>query len=201
MIVIGLTGGIGSGKSEVSRVLNELGAETIDADRLGHEAYQPHTKTWEALVAAFGEGILRPSGEVDRNALGSIVFSSPHALAQLNAIVHPRMREMMRERLGERCAQGVKVVVIEAAVLLEAGWDSLVDEVWVTTATEESVVQRLSQRNNLSEEEIRKRINSQLKNEERVRRATVVIKNSDGLKELRQRVRELWDDRVKGRVS
>ena len=201
MIVIGLTGGIGSGKSEVSRVLNDLGAEIIDADRLGHEAYQPHTETWEALVAAFGEGILRPGGEVDRKALGSIVFSSPDALAQLNAIVHPRMREMMRERLDERSAQGVKVVVIEAAVLLEAGWDSLVDEVWVTTATEESVVQRLSQRNNLSEEEIRKRINSQLKNEERVRRATVVIKNSDGLKELRQRVRELWDDRLKGRVS
>ena len=201
MIVIGLTGGIGSGKSEVSRVLNELGAEIIDADRLGHEAYQPHTETWEALVAAFGEGILRPGGEVDRKALGSIVFSSPDALAQLNAIVHPRMREMMRERLDERSAQGVKVVVIEAAVLLEAGWDSLVDEVWVTTATEESVVQRLSQRNNLSEEEIRKRINSQLKNEERVRRATVVIKNSDGLKELRQCVLELWDDRVKGRLN
>ena len=201
MIVIGLTGGIGSGKSEVSRVLNELGAEIIDADRVGHEAYQPHTKTWEALVAAFGEGILQPGGEVDRKALGSIVFSSPDALARLNAIVHPRMREMMRERLDERRARGVSVVVIEAAVLLEAGWDSLVDEVWVTTATEESVVQRISQRNNLPEEEIRKRINSQLKNEERVRRATVVIKNSDGLKELRQRVRELWDDRVKGRVS
>jgi dephospho-CoA kinase len=201
MIVIGLTGGIGSGKSEVSRVLNELGAEIIDADRLGHEAYQPHTKTWEALVAAFGEGILRPGGEVDRKALGLIVFSSLDALAQLNAIVHPRMREMMRERLGEHSAQGIKVVVIEAAVLLEAGWDSLVDEVWVTTAIEESVVQRLSQRNNLSEEEIRKRINSQLKNEERVRRATVVIKNSDGLKELRQRVLVLWDDRIKGRVS
>ena len=201
MIVIGLTGGIGSGKSEVSRVLNELGAEIIDADRVGHEAYQPHTETWEALVAAFGKGILQPTGEVDRKKLGSIVFSNPDALTQLNAIVHPRMREMMRERLDEHRARGARAVVIEAAVLLEAGWESLVDEVWVTTATEESVVQRISQRNNLSEEEIRKRINSQLRNEERVRRATVVIENSDGLEELRQRVRDLWDERVQGRVS
>ena len=201
MIVIGLTGGIGSGKSEVSRILSELGAYIIDADQVGHEAYQPHTETWEELVAAFGKNILQPSGEVDRRKLGSIVFSDPDALARLNAIVHPRMREMMSERLEERRQQDVKVAVIEAAVLLEAGWESLVDEVWVTTANDDSVVQRISQRNNLSEEEIRKRINSQMKNEERISRASSVIENSGSLEVLWQRVRDLWYERVQGRAS
>ena len=201
MIVIGLTGGIGSGKSEVSRILRKLGAELIDADRVGHQAYQPHTETWKALVAAFGEEIIQPSGEVDRKKLGDIVFSAPDALGRLNAMVHPRMYEMMKERLAELRSQGTRVAVIEAAVLIEAEWTPLVDEVWVTDIPEETAVKRVGGRDKLPEGEIRRRIRSQMSREERARYATVVIDNSAGTEKLRQRVQELWDSRVQGRVS
>ncbi len=200
MIVIGLTGGIGSGKSEVSRMLRELEAEIIDADRVGHEAYLPNTQTWKEIVAAFGEGILLPSGEVDRRKLGSIVFSDPKALARLNAIMHPRMYDMLRERVEGLASQGKKVVVIEAAVLIEAGWTPLVDEIWVTEADEDVVVERVGKRNNLPTEEIRRRLRSQIAAGERAKQATAVIKNNKGLEELHQQVQELWDSRVQRRT-
>ena len=200
MIVIGLTGGIGSGKSEVSRMLKAWGARIIDADQLGHQAYQPRTEAWKAVVAAFGEQILQPNGEVDRIKLGAIAFSNPEALARLNAIMHPRMHEMIKERLEGLRAQGTAVAVVEAAVLIEAGWTPLMDEIWVTEAEEDVVVERVRRRSNLPDEEIRRRIRSQLTNEERVRYATAVIENNGGLAELHQRVQELWNSRVQGGV-
>ena len=201
MIVIGLTGGIGSGKSEVSRMLKELGATVIDADRVGHEAYRPHTESWKDLVDEFGRDILLPNGEIDRKKLGARVFSSPQDLARLNAIVHPRMYTMMEERLEALRRQGTEVVVMEAAVLIEAGWTPLVDEVWVTTAPEDVAVQRIRQRNGMPGEEVRQRIRSQLSSEERAKQAAVVIENSGGMEELRERVREAWSSRVRGRSA
>lgn len=201
MIVIGLTGGIGSGKSEVSRILNELGAEVIDADRVGHEAYRPNTETWQAVVQAFGEEILQSDGEIDRRKLGPIVFSDPDAMARLNGIMHPRMRDMIRERLETLRGQGTEVAVVEAAILIEADWTSLVDEVWVTDSTEEMVVERVGRRSNLDADEIRRRIKSQMAREERAGHATVIIHNDEGIEQLKQRIHELWDSRVKGRVS
>ena len=201
MIVIGLTGGIGSGKSEVGRILRELGAELIDADRVGHEAYKPNTETWQAVVQAFGDEILQPDGEVDRRKLGAIVFSDADAMARLNGIMHPRILEMIQERLEALRGQGARVAVVEAAILIEAGWTSLVDEVWVTDSTEETVVERVGRRNNLDADEIRRRISSQMTREERTGHATVVIHNDEGIKQLKLRVQELWDSRVQGRVS
>lgn len=200
MIVIGLTGGIGSGKSEVSRMLKELGAEIIDADRVGHEAYLPHTETWKEVVAAFGQDILQPNSEVDRRKLGAIVFSDPNQLARLNSIMHPRMYRMMEERLTGMRAQGIQVAVLEAAILIEAGWTPLVSEVWVTTAQEDVVVERINRRNNLPREEIQRRIRSQMSPEERAKHASAIIENNHGLEQLRQRVQELWNSRVQGRV-
>ena len=200
MIVIGLTGGIGSGKSEVSRMLKAWGAQIIDADQLGHQAYQPRTEAWKAVVAAFGDQILQRNGEVDRNKLGTIAFSNPEALARLNAIMHPRMHEMIKEQLEGLRARGTAVAVVEAAVLIEAGWTPLMDEIWVTEAEEDVVVERVRRRSNLPDEEIRRRIRSQLTNEERARYATAVIENNGGLAELHQRVQELWNSRVQGRV-
>lgn len=201
MIVIGLTGGIGSGKSEVSRILNELGAEIIDADRVGHEAYRPNTETWQVVVQAFGDEILQPDGEIDRRKLGAIVFSDPDAMTKLNGIMHPRMREMIRERLEALRGQETAVAVVEAAILIEADWTPLVDEVWVMDATEKSVVERVGRRNNLPEDEIRRRIKSQMTREERAGHATVVIHNDEGIDQLKRHVHELWDSRVQGRAS
>ncbi|HEY41704.1 MAG TPA: dephospho-CoA kinase [Dehalococcoidia bacterium] len=193
MKVIGLTGGIGSGKSTVSRMLAELGAVVLDADKVGHEAYQPGTKVWNEVVAAFGQEVVAADGSVDRKKLGAIVFGDPAALERLNGIMHPRMHEMMADRIEEYRRQGVKVVVLEAAILLEAGWTPLVDEVWLTVASESAVVQRAKERTGLPEEQIRSRIRSQLSNEERKKQASVVISNDGSLDELRAKVAELWE--------
>lgn len=201
MFVIGLTGGIGSGKSAVTALLGELGAAVIDADKVGHQAYQPHTETWQAVVDAFGRDILQPNEEVDRRKLGAVVFSDPKELARLNSIMHPRMYTMLEVQLNEMSESGVKVAVLEAAILIEAKWTPLVDEVWVTVASEDTVVLRVQQRNNLAEEEIRRRIWSQLSNEERTEHATVVIENNAGMQELQDSVKELWNNRVQGRVA
>jgi len=193
MKVIGLTGGIGSGKSAVSQFLQELGAVLIDADRVGHEAYQPNTDTWREVVAAFGEQILAPDNSIDRKKLGGIVFSSPESLARLNQIVHPRMYEMIKSQIEEYRQQGVDVVVLEAAILLEAGWNRLVDEVWVTAAPESTVVERTMERTGLPEEQILARIRSQMSSEERAQHADVVINNNGSLDELKAKVKELWE--------
>ena len=199
MIVIGLTGGIGSGKSEVTRMLKDLGTEIIDADRVGHEAYLPNTETYDKLVAEFGDDILRTDGAIDRKKLGARIFAEPEARERLNAIVHPRMYTMIDERIQRLREQGATAVVLDAAILIEAGWQSLVDEVWVVAASEEMVVQRIGQRNGLPAEQVRQRIRAQITSEERARHAAVVIDNSRGLDELSAQVQEVWTGRVKGR--
>lgn len=200
MVVIGLTGGIGTGKSEVSRILRELGATVIDADKVGHQVYRPGTDAWREVVAAFGEGILQPDGQIDRKRLGSIVFNNPQALARLNAIVHPRMYRAIEEHIRQLREQGVRAVVLEAAILIEAGWTPLVDEVWAVTAPEEVVVRRLESRG-LSPEGVRARIRAQMPQEQRARYAQVVIDNSGDLEQLRSRVRQLWESRIKQRLE
>ncbi|MBA7544332.1 Dephospho-CoA kinase [subsurface metagenome] len=192
MKVIGLTGSIGSGKSTVSQFLAELGAVILDADRVGHEALKPDTEVWREVVAAFGRQILTPSGDIDRAKLGEIVFGNPESLSRLNQIMHPPMYDMVKARLEGYRQQGVDVVVLEAPLLVEAGWTSLVDEVWVTTASEAIVLKRLKERMGLSESESLARIRSQLSSEERIKHANVVINTDCGLDELKARVGELW---------
>ncbi len=192
MKVIGLTGGIGSGKSTVSQFLAELGAVILDADRVGHEALKPGTEVCREVVAAFGRQILTPGGNIDRAKLGGIVFDNPESLSQLNRIMHPRMYDMVKARLEEYRRQGAGVVVLEAPLLVEAGWTSLVDEVWVTVASEATVLRRLKRRTGLSESESLARIRSQLSLEERIKHADVVINTDCSLDELKARVGELW---------
>jgi dephospho-CoA kinase len=201
MLTIGLTGGIGTGKSVVANLLVQQGASIIDADRLGHEAYTPHSEAWEAVVAAFGTDILTSEGEIDRRKLGGIVFADETQLERLNGIMHPLMARMVEDRKAAFDTDGVAVTVVEAAVLLEAGWDSLVDEVWTTHASESTVVQRLFERNGLDEAEARKRINSQMSATERNRRSDVVVDNSGDLTALEQTVKNLWKTRIKGKVN
>ena len=196
MLVIGLTGSIGTGKSEAARQLEALGASVISADQVGHEAYTPNTEAWEQVVAAFGDGILGEGGEIDRRKLGAIVFSDAGQLDRLNQIMHPRMARMVADKIEDLRTQGVGVVVVEAALLFEAGWDSLVEEVWVTDAPEQMVIERLKKRNGLSEEEARKRISSQMDRSERLERSDYVIDNSGDMAGLESAIKELWDRRV-----
>jgi len=201
MKVIGLTGGIGSGKSTVAQFLAELGATIIDADKVWHEALKPNTEIWREVVAAFGTEIVTPNGEIDRKKLGKIVFANPEALARLNKIVHPRIYSMVKTQIEQYRRQGVRVVVFEAPLLIDvpllmkAGEPSLlgeVDEVWVTVAPESTVLRRVKEKFRLSEAEILARVHSQLSSEERVRQADVVIDTDCALTELREKVRALW---------
>ncbi len=192
MRVIGLTGGIASGKSLVSQRLAERGAVIIDADRLGHEAYQQGTETYRAVVEAFGPEVVGADGDVDRRVLGTKVFGDPEARRRLEEIVWPGIRRLAEERLAELRQEGAGVVVLEAAVLIEADWLPLVDEVWLVTASPETVRQRLTARNGLTAEQAEARVRAQLTNEKRRPYADVVIENDGTLEELRQAVDEAW---------
>ena len=200
MFVIGLTGGIATGKTLVSETLRDLGATIINADLVGHEAYLPHTETWQAVVDAFGTDILDPDGQIVRPKLGAIVFSDPAKLEQLNSIVHPRIYAMIGDRIAGLKTDGVGAVVIEAALLIEAGWSPLVDEIWVITSPSEQVYSRLTGRG-LSLDQARARIEAQMPQEERVTHADVVIVNDRGEDELRSAVRQQWEQQVASRVQ
>ncbi|MBO55689.1 MAG: dephospho-CoA kinase [Dehalococcoidia bacterium] len=201
MLVIGLTGGIGSGKSAVALMLQELGADLIDADKVGHEAYQVNSEPWQAVVDAFGKGILGPDGDIDRKKLGSVVFSDPSELDRLNAIMHPRMASMVKNKIESLEENGSNVVVLEAAVLLEAGWDSLVDEVWTVTAPVDLVLERLNARNGMTYDEASRRIAAQMSVEDRLKSSQAEINNSGDMILLGNIVRELWENRVNTKVG
>lgn len=191
MKVIGLTGGIGSGKSTVAQFLTEQGAVIIDADKLGHEALRNAEIRCE-VVAAFGKDILTPNGEIDRKKLSEIVFVNSTSLPRLNEIMYPRIHEMVKAQLEKYRKQGVRVVVLEAPLLIEANWTSIVDEVWVTVAAEATVLERLKEKLGLSELESLARIRTQLPSEERIKHADVVIDADCDLDELKAKVKQLW---------
>jgi dephospho-CoA kinase len=192
MKVIGLTGGIGSGKSTVAEILAGLGARVIDADKVAHEVFNPGTEGLREVVNTFGESVLSPEGEIDRKKLGEIVFNDSEALTTLNEIIHPRAYELVKSRLNEYREQGAEAVVLEVILLVEAGWDHLADTIWVTVASSDTVVKRLQQTRGLSEEEILSRINSQTSNEQRIMNADVVIENDGDLESLKTQVLENW---------
>jgi dephospho-CoA kinase len=194
-ITIGLTGGIGSGKSTAAKILAELGAPVIDADKVGHEIYQPGTPAYRELIDAFGEGILAPDRTIDRRRLGPIVFADPAALKRLNAIVHPKMFARMGEMVAAMRRGGeTRPIVIEAAILIEANWQPLFDEIWLVTASRERVIERVERDRGLKPEQTEARIRAQLPDEERHKYATSVIRNDDTLEELRAAVTRMWQD-------
>lgn len=193
MRIIGLTGGIASGKSTVSQLLAGHGATIIDADKLGHEAYLPGTRGHADLVAAFGEGILAEDGTVDRRKLGPIVFSAPEKLQQLNQLIWPRIREIAQKRFEERRAAGDSIVILEAAVLLEAGWDVDCDEVWSAEVEPALAIERLVARNNMTPEAAQARIDAQLSNAQRREKASIVITNNGSLEDLQAQVQAAWE--------
>jgi len=195
MYTIGLTGGIGTGKSVVARILAEQGAVILNADLVGHEAYLPGTPAYEDIVAEFGKDVVAEDGTIDRKKLGPIVFSSPEKLARLNAITHPRMKEIMREKLADAERAGAEVTVLEAALLFDAGWDDLTDEVWVTVVDAETAARRASERSGIPVEQVLERIQkAQMASDERVQRSDVVIDTSGTLEDTRRRTLEAWEE-------
>ncbi|MFH1483576.1 MAG: dephospho-CoA kinase [Chloroflexota bacterium] len=192
MIVIGLTGGFGSGKSTVAGMLRELGARVIDADKVAHQLYQPGTPAFDEVVRAFGREIVGENGEIDRRRLGQKVFGNPQALKRLNAILHPRIARRTEEILEGWRGEGVKVAVVEAALLLEAGWAPLVDRVWVTVAAEGKVKERLRASQDLTDEEIEARLASQMPVGEKAEGADVVIDTDGTLDQVRGEVERQW---------
>lgn len=204
MKVIGLTGGIASGKSTVAGFLAGLGATVIDVDKVWHKALEGDAELRQQMAAAFGEEVLSPDGEIDRQKLGKMVFGNDEALARLNNIMRPWVYRTVKSRLGEYRRQGVGVVVLDMPLLVEvplsmrAGQPTLsdeVDQVWVTVAPEAVVIGRLKNKG-LSEAEAMARIRSQLPSEERVKHADVVIDTDCGLDELEAKVRGLWQERA-----
>ena len=192
MVVIGLTGGIATGKSEASRILQELGAEIINADLIGHEAYRQGSVGWESVVQAFGKGILDESNEIDRSKLGAIVFSDESELQKLNEIMHPIMEKIVEQNISDCQDSGSEVVVVEAALMFEAGWNKLVDTVWTTDAPEETVISRLELRNGFSRTESQKRISSQMDREDRLSRSDVILSNTGDLNAFKNVILSAW---------
>jgi dephospho-CoA kinase len=197
MYVIGLTGGIASGKSTVVQMLEEKGAVLLSADAVGHEVYEPGRPAWQEIVDAFGRQVLAGDGRIDRKRLGAIAFGDPQQLQRLNAITHPRMKDMMREKLKEERARGTQVAVLEAALLFDADWDDLTDEVWVTLAPPEVAAERTAKRSGLSVEEALSRIRAQMSNEERIARSQVIIDTDCPLEQTRRQVGQEWERLMK----
>ena len=194
--VLGLTGGIASGKSTISGLLAKRGAAIIDADRIGHEVIRPGGEAYAEVVAAFGEDILGADGTIARPKLGAIVFRDPAMLARLNAISHPRMAERMAGRIAElrRADPCPPLIVLDAAILFEARWEGLCDVVWTVETEADTAVERLMARNGFTRDEARGRIASQLNNAERAQRAHRVIPNHGDLAALEREVEARWKD-------
>ena len=193
MHVIGLTGGIASGKSTVTRFFKDREIPVIDADILGHRTYDPGTDTFAAVVAAVGQDLVAPDGSIDRRVLGGKVFGKPEELKRLTDIVWPGIRKLASEALSKFEAAGNTLVVLEAAVMFEAGWEDLVNEVWVVVVEPDLAVERLATRNGLDAAAARARIDSQLSNAERIARADVVITNNGTLDELESNIQQAWN--------
>ena len=193
MHTIGLTGGIASGKTTVTRFFRDKGVPVIDADILGHRTYEPGSDTFRAVVKALGEDLVAPDGSIDRKVLGAKVFGKPEELKKLTDIVWPGIRKLAGEALSELETAGNAIALLEAAVLFEAGWEDLVDEVWVVVVEPDHAVKRLFDRNALDEAAARARIASQLSNAERIARAQVVIENNSSLADLETGIGAAWD--------
>ena len=192
MFVIGLTGGIGTGKTEVTHVLRELGAVVIESDKVAHLSYRPGTDAYDEIIDQFGKEVLDDSGVIDRGKLGGLVFAGPDLRIQLEKIVWPAVRSWITERLIQEKERGTKIIVIEVPKLFEAGWEDLADAIWTVEAPSSVIAQRVNVRSNLSETEINARVQAQITRAERAKRADQLIENSAELADLRERITNLW---------
>ncbi|XP_071498200.1 bifunctional coenzyme A synthase-like [Diadema antillarum] len=202
--IIGLTGGIASGKSSVCKRLARLGAAIVDCDKLGHRAYEPGTQAHQQIVEEFGDDVVADDGTINRAVLGPRVFSSPDRLQKLNEIVWPSIQRLAQDQIQAYADQGKSVCVLDAAVLLEANWDRFTHEVWTCIVPKKEAVQRIIERDGLVEERALQRVESQMSNEARVARSNVVLCTIWEPEITQKQVEKAWSgltDRLKSRSS
>ena len=195
---VGLTGGIGAGKSTAAEMLRKLGAYVVHADRLGHETYARGGSARRLVIERFGNGILSDNGDVDRASLARIVFGDNKERVALEGIVWPEIRKLISIRLAEAEASGAEVAVVEAAILLEAGWEDLFDQVWTVEAPSDVVRTRLMARQSMSASEADARLAAQLTPADRTARSSLVINNTGTVDELRSTVTAAYKNLVTG---
>jgi len=193
VIVIGLTGGIGTGKTEVTHVLRELGAVVFESDKVAHSSYEPGTEAHGQIVSCFGEEVLSESGFIDRKALGKIVFADSARRRELEEIVWPATRKLTLALLKEEENRGTEVVVVEVPKLFESGWDKLADAVWTVESPRGEIDKRVEERSGLNKSEVDARVAAQLTQEQRTDKADVTIMNDGTLEDLRAQISRIWE--------
>jgi len=189
---IGLTGGISSGKSTVSAMLYELGAVIVDTDKIAREIVEPGQPAWHEIVAAFGETFLLPDGYLNRKLLGEMIFSDDSKRRQLERITHPYIQKAAQEALYDACRNGAAVAVLDVPLLIEVGWQNMVQAVWVVYVDAQTQVNRLMERDQLTRDQALARIGSQMNLQDKLPYAKVVIDNSNSLEATKKQVLTAW---------
>jgi len=192
-LVIGLTGGIASGKSTVAQMFQQCGITVVDADVIAKEAVEQGMPAYQKIVETFGQGVLLETGDIDRRKLGEIVFANEEKRLQLNAIVHPEVRKMMIKQRDEAIRAGERFVVLDIPLLYESGLEHLTDKVIVVWVPKELQLERLMKRNRFNEDEALNRIHAQHSLDEKKKRADAVIDNSGSLKDTEAQLHQLLD--------
>ena len=194
MKVICLTGGLASGKSTAATFLAEKGANIVNADRLGHRVYDPGTQAFREVIQAFGEKVVAEDNHIDRKLLGSIVFGQPDQLKKLTDIVWPEIRRLVQlEIAGLDAIYPDGIVVLEAAVLFEAGWEDIGEETWVIVVDREIAIERSMSRDGSDRQAVESRLDAQLENDERISKSDVVIENNGDQQQLIDRLQQEWE--------
>jgi len=202
MLIVGLTGGVASGKTAVSRVLREEGAYIIDADQIARELVQPHKPAWNEIIRAFGKEILQEDRSVDRKELADKIFADPEQRKVLNQILHPRIKEEIARRAREIGQTNPEaIVVIDAPLLVELGMHHNVDRLIVVTSTQTQQIERLKKRDGRSPEEALRLLSSQMPGEEKEKLADFVVRNEGSLEEMKKRAKEVFKELKRGMLQ
>lgn len=193
MKVIGLTGGIASGKSTVTQLLREQQITVLDADAIAWQLAQPDEALWQAYIERYGDRVLLPDRQLNRQAVADIVFAQPEEKQWMDGMAHPIIRDEIKKQLSAAAQAGERLIVLDVPLLYEAGWDDMVEQVWLVYVSREVQLQRLMARNGYNLQEAQLRINAQMPMEEKRKRAQIVIDNNGTRQELETRVMGLLD--------
>lgn len=192
MYVIGLTGGIASGKSTVSAILKKVGAYIIDIDKIAYDITLPQQPAWHEIIDCFGKDILMSDGHIDRKRLGEIVFKDEILRRKLEEITHPKIKRRLHDEIKTAQNEGCKLVVLDVPLLIEVGWSKIANEIWVVYVDDAEQLKRLKLRNGLTTDQALDRIRSQMNLRDKIKYADVIIDNNSSIKETESQVIKAW---------